>query len=66
MHKTLTKKKIECSSVYLLFASTGDPNDRCYTENCQLLQRLIDITCGDGVVYFPENHLNSKVSNQIK
>ncbi|OXA59380.1 von Willebrand factor A domain-containing protein 9 [Folsomia candida] len=41
----------------ITLSDTGEKN---YTEGCQMLQRLIDVTCGDGMVYFPENHLTSK------
>jgi hypothetical protein len=39
----------------------GDSDEKNYTENCQMLQKLIDVSCGDGMVYFPENHLTPKV-----
>lgn len=45
----------------LTLYDAGDPEEKNYSENCQLLQQLIEATCGDGVVYFPDDFKSSKV-----
>ncbi|CAL8099661.1 unnamed protein product [Orchesella dallaii] len=40
--------------------SLNDPEDKNFAESCQMLKKLIEVTCEDGCIYLPENHLNSK------
>jgi len=46
---------------FIIFLLPGDPDEKNYTENIKMLHQLIEVTSGEGSVYLPENHLNSKV-----
>ena len=59
-------KIVSVSNKLIENLNSGDPNEKNFTENCQMLQQLIQVTAGEGLVYLPENHLNSKVSFLFK
>ncbi len=49
--------------VYLnsIVSFLGDPEDKNFNESQQMLHKFVELTCGDGCVYMPEGHLNSRV-----